>query len=234
VSDEAADAMDACIEACLASDAPLPERLARLDAGSRRWEPDYWAAVEAMVARLAAADVGRGAPVAGEPMPFFALPDTEGRLVTLDALTAQGPALVAFFRGHWCPYCRVTIRALAAAEGAIGALGARVAGIVPDRAPYAGRMRREARAGFPVTVDAGLGVALNLAIVYSMGDAVERMIAEDAIDVASYRARPSWLVPLPAMFVVDAAGVVAARFVDPDHRKRPGVDRLLEAIAEAA
>jgi peroxiredoxin len=234
VTDEAREAMRACIADCLASDAPLPERLARLDAASRRWEPDYWEAVEAMVARLRAAGVGESAPVPGEPMPFFALPDEEGRLVTLDGLIARGPALVAFFRGHWCPYCRVAIRALARAEAAIGALGARVAAVMPERAAHTRRLKREAGAWFPVLTDAGNGVALNLAIVYAMGEAVERLIARDGIDVPSFQARPSWLLPLPAMFVVDAEGFVTTRFVGPDHRRRPTVERILEALAEAA
>jgi peroxiredoxin len=234
VSDEAAEAMRACIGDCLASDAPLPERLARLDAASRRWEPEYWAAVEAMVARITAAGVGAGAPQPGEPMPFFALPDEAGRLVTLDGLTARGPALVAFFRGHWCPYCRIAFRALAGAEQAIGALGARVTAITPERPAWARQLKREAGAAFPVLTDADNGVALTLGIVYAMGEAVERLIAGDGIDVPAFHVRPSWLLPLPAMFVVDAEGFVTARFIDPDHRRRPEVGRILEALAEAA
>ncbi len=40
-------------------------------------------------------------PAAGSVAPDFALPDADGNSVTLEALVAEGPAVVAFYRGHW-------------------------------------------------------------------------------------------------------------------------------------
>ena len=56
-------------------------------------------------------DVG---PQVGEPMPEFALPDEKGRLVTLSSLLRSGPAVISVNRGHWCPYCKLDLRSLAA------------------------------------------------------------------------------------------------------------------------
>ena len=74
-------------------------------------------------------------------MPPFVLPDETGRLVSLKDLLAQGPAVVTFHRGHWCPYCRISISTLVKAQPRIEALGARMVAIVPDREQFAAEMQ---------------------------------------------------------------------------------------------
>ena len=41
------------------------------------------------------------------------------------------------------------------------------------------------------------------------------------------------MLPLPASFVVDAEGIVRARFIDPDYRKRMAIEDLLQAVRDA-
>ena len=70
------------------------------------------AIVDRLVARLKEHDAGEDAPKPGDEMPPFVLPDENGRLVGLKDLLAKGPAVVTFHRGHWCPYCRISINTL--------------------------------------------------------------------------------------------------------------------------
>ena len=74
----------------------------------------------------------------GEPLPEFNLPDENGRLVSLASLLRSGPAVVSLNRGHWCPYCKLELRSLAAIHDEIGRLGARVVSIMPDTATFTG------------------------------------------------------------------------------------------------
>ena len=59
----------------------------------------------------------------GEPMPPFLLPDETGRLIGLPSLLRQGPVAVMFYRGHWCPYCRLNVRAVIQAQDRIEGIG---------------------------------------------------------------------------------------------------------------
>ena len=68
----------------------------------------------------------------------------------LKDLLAQGPVVVTFHRGHWCPYCRISINTLAKAQPRIEALGARMVAIVPDREQFAAEMRQELNVNFPI------------------------------------------------------------------------------------
>ena len=101
---------------CRDLEAPLADRLQAFANELRRLDPRFDQAVDALVSRLAESCAGATAPKVGEPMPTFLLPDDQGRLVRLEDLLGKGPVALAFNRGHWCPYCRINIDALARAE----------------------------------------------------------------------------------------------------------------------
>jgi thiol-disulfide isomerase/thioredoxin len=94
--------------------------------------PAYGEAVDRLVAGLAENGGGENAPRPGEVMPPFMLPDENSRLVTLPSLLQSGPVAVMFFRGHWCPYCRLNVRAVIQAEARIKGMGAQIVAIMPD------------------------------------------------------------------------------------------------------
>jgi peroxiredoxin len=218
---------------CLAMDAPLPEQLASFADASRALMPAFGEAVDALVARLEEHEVGASSPAPGEPMPPFLLPDAAGRLVGLESFLAEGPAVVIFHRGHWCPYCRISSVALARAQGRIEALGARMVAITPDLQPYAQKLRAFSGATFPFLTDLDNGYAMSLNLVFWVGAAMEPMIRAVGNDVPRFQGSDSWLMPVPAVFVVARDGRVAARFLDPDYRRRMAVEDLVAAIAEA-
>lgn len=66
-------------------------------------------------------------------MPPFLLPDEHGQLVSLEAVLSKGPAGITFHRGHWCPYCRISMNALARAQNEIAAEGGQLVAIMPER-----------------------------------------------------------------------------------------------------
>src|SRR5690349_12533377 len=107
-----ADALDEALRQCRDMDAAVNDRLACYAQAVHRLTPDFAAAVDRLVERLAKAGAGAAAPQPGEPMPPFTLPDEAGRMVSLEELLKQGPVAVTFHRGHWCPYCRININAL--------------------------------------------------------------------------------------------------------------------------
>lgn len=61
-------------------------------------------------AALAAGGIPVGAVAAGDTLDAFTLPDATGQARTLDELTSEGPAVIVFYRGGWCPYCNLTLR----------------------------------------------------------------------------------------------------------------------------
>ena len=120
-------------------DAPLAERLDTYAQSLREINRPMAEAVDRLVERLNLSRLAENAPAAGEPMPPFLLPDHAGRLVGLEELLALGPLAITFARGHWCPYCKIAVSALAESADDVTAIGARMVAIVPDRQEFAAR-----------------------------------------------------------------------------------------------
>lgn len=219
---------------CIAMDASLGEQLAAFAASTAGYNAPFAAAIETLVARLQEFEVGSGAPGPGEIMPPFSLPDGEGRLVGLSDLLERGPAVMIFHRGHWCPFCRINSIAIARAQHRIERLGGQMVAIMPDRHPYPEILRSVAGSTFPFLTDADNGYAMSINLVFWVGEAMQRFIASVGNDVPRYQGNNSWLLPVPATFVIGQDGRVAARHVDPDYRKRMEVVDLIAAVARAA
>jgi peroxiredoxin len=211
-------------------DASLNERLKAFEVAVRLQRPTSVAVVDRLVARLRQHKAGEAAPGVGEPMPPFMLPDETGRMTTLADLIARGPAAIVFHRGHWCPYCRISINTLARALPRVEALGARMAAIVPDRQQFAGEMKQDSGAMFPILSDMDNGYAMSLNLAIWVGAEMEDYMRSIGRILPDYHGNDAWMLPIPATFVIGRDGRVKARFVDPDYRLRMDVEELINAL----
>lgn len=218
---------------CRDMDASLNERLEAFSEATRYLIPGYQEAVDRMVGRFKAYDAGQAAPKPGENMPFFALPDERGRLVTLTDLLAQGPLAMTFHRGHWCPYCRINTRALGEAQSRIASSGGRLAAIMPERQQFAAAFKAEGEVKYPILTDIDNGYALSLNLAVWVGEEMQKILERGGRKVPDYQGNATWVMPIPATFVIAQNGIITARFIDPDYRKRMTIEELLAALKTA-
>ena len=216
---------------CREMDGTLNEQLQAYAAAGREIFPAYGEAVDRLVVRINENGGGENAPRPGEPMPPFVLPDESGRLVALPSLVERGPVAVIFVRGHWCPYCRLNVRAVIKAYDRIRAIGADIVGIMPETQEYAAKFKTEAGAPFPVLTDLDNGYALSLNLAIWLGAEIERLLSY--LDMVDFHGNDGWVLPIPATFVVGGDGMVKARFVDPDFRRGMAIEDLLAALKDA-
>ena len=215
-------------------DAPLSDRLSAYAGAIRDLNAPFAEAVDRLIGRLRAGSAVTGSPKEGEPMPPFLLPDHSGRLVSLDDFVAAGPVAVTFARGHWCPYCRIAVTALAEIADDAKALGAEIVVIVPDRQRFAAQLRTETAAPFPILTDIENGYALSLGLVFWVGEEMQKLMLARNANPAESQGNDSWFLPVPATFIVGRDGLIKARHVDPDYRTRMEIDSVLEALRLAA
>ena len=201
---------------CRDMEGTLREQLEAYAAAGREIFPAYGEAVDRLVERINENGGGENAPRPGDPMPPFMLPDHSGKLV---------------YRGHWCPYCRLNVRAVIQAMDRIKAVGAQVVAIMPELQEYAERFKAESGAPFPVLTDLDNGYALSLNLAIWLGADIQRLLSNQ--NLASFHGNDGWVLPIPATFVVGRDGLVKARFVDPDFRRRMEIDDLLAVLRSA-
>ena len=211
-------------------DGSMGERLNAFSESVRHLRPDFTDTVDRFVQRLREHGAGDSAPRPRELMPPFILPDENGRMVGLAELIERGPAVVTFHRGHWCPYCRISINTLARAQSRMDALGARMVAIVPEKAPFAAEMKFDSNVRFPILSDMDNGYAMSLNLAVWIGGEMRELMVGLGRDLPRYQGNDSWMLPIPATFVVGRDGRIKARFLDPDYRKRAAVEDLIAAL----
>ena len=227
-----ADRLKLAFQECRDMEGTLGERLEAYAAAGREIFPAYGAAVDRLVARIHENGGGENAPRSGDSMPPFILPDVTGRLVDLKSLLQNGPIAVMFYRGHWCPYCRLNVSAVIQALDRIKALGGQVVAIMPEVQEFAGKFKSDSDAPFPVLTDLDNGYALSLNLAIWLGAEIQGLLSYQ--DMSAFHGNDGWVLPIPATFVVGRDGLVKARFVDPDFRKRMEIDDLVAALKSAS
>lgn len=227
-------ALRAAYDHCSTMDAPLGARLETYSNAVRDFIPDYASAVDKLVARLRETGAGDSAPRIGAAMPGFVLPDETGRLIALEDLLREGPAAITFHRGHWCPWCRLSLAALSRAQGDIARIGAQVAAIVPETQEFAAEFKKRVDTPFQILTDMDNGYALSINLAIWIGSELQELLSSYGLSLPAYQANDAWMLPIPATFVVDRDGHVKARFIDPDFRNRASIEQLIGALEAAA
>jgi peroxiredoxin len=228
-SDIGGQDLDAAFQRARELDVSLGEQLRAFAESARQRRPDFADAVERLVERLRQYGAGATAPQTGEPMPPFVLPDDTGHMVSLDQLVSRGPLAVTFHRGHWCPYCRININALAQAHKDVAADGGQIVAIMPDREKFVADFKSQSNVPFPILTDMDNGYALSINLTIWVGAEMQQMM-QGRQDLPSFQGNSSWMLPVPATFVVGRDGIIKARFIDPDYRKPVAIADMLAAL----
>ena len=164
----------------------------------------------------------------GDAAPMFKLSNAAGETVSLESILAQGPAIVTFYRGSWCPYCNIQLRSYQQHLSEITALGATLVAISPEK-PTPADAQDAGGYEFHVLSDAGNEVADAFGIRYRLPqDLIDAFGGR--LDLAQYNGDGSWTLPLGATYVIDTDGTIVHAFVTADYRKRAEPADLIEAL----
>jgi peroxiredoxin len=212
------DAIEQAFQEVRKRDTTLAERLQYVADRVRELSTVFADAIDTFVSRLETAGAGKDAPKIGEPMPGFLLPDDDGRLLSLDTLLKTAPVVINFYRGYWCPHCRLNAVGLAEIEDEIRP--AQIVAISAQTQEFARRIKAESGAHFPFLTDFANGYALSLNLAIWVDDAMSSLIAGAGWDIPSYQGTSGWILPIPSVFVVGQDGLIKARHVDADYRRR--------------
>lgn len=194
--------------------------------GTPDWTPVY----DAFVAALRSGAVGASAPACGDSFPDFALPDEHGRYRTLASIVADGPIVLSFNRGGWCPFCRGELSAWGERADALAKTGGRFVTITGEVGGRAGRLHEIVGPDATIMCDIDHGLALSVGLAFRCGDDLQRRYRACGLDLADIYGGGGGLLPVPATFVIDRDLTVRYAFADPDFRNRADPDTVIAAL----
>ncbi|MCP5368717.1 MAG: AhpC/TSA family protein [Hyphomicrobiales bacterium] len=218
----------------------LKDELAQQRArGAQRFSDEARAEMMAATKRLAESGLAERAVGVGHTAPRFALPDALGTTVALDDLLAKGPVVMTFYRGTWCPYCNLEVRAFQEVLPQIEDAGASLVAISPQTPDNSLTLVEKHGLGFHVLSDAGNATARDYGLVFVIDNGLRKVYQDKGLDIPGHNGDGSWELPIPATYVIGRDGKVAYAFVDADYTARAEPAEVVDALralsgAEAA
>ncbi len=200
-------------------------------AAGRQANPDFMSNVDAIIDKAKAFQQGADAIKVGQKAPQFELPNAQGKLISLDSLLHKGPLVVTFYRGDWCPYCNLQLRALQARLSEIHALGATLVAISPQ-VPDGSLTKNEINEmDFIVLSDQDAKVASQYGVAWEVPEfLVAHMRVDRNLDLDKINNGNGSILPIPATFIIGRDGQVAWNYINVDYRTRSEPDDIIAAL----
>lgn len=181
--------------------------------------------------KLAALTQTRPVIAVGDVAPDFSLPDAAGSSVHLSELLTTGPVVVSFYRGGWCPYCNIELRALQAALPALTDAGATLVAISPDAPDDSLSTAEKSDLQFPVLSDTRAAAITAYGLNYTIESVSRAVLSDEEAERAGARGVETQVLPTPATYVIGTDGRVAYAFVDHDYTHRAEPTELVAAVS---
>ncbi|MEM9277218.1 MAG: peroxiredoxin-like family protein [Pseudomonadota bacterium] len=166
----------------------------------------------------------------GDTAPDFTLPDQDGNTVALKDLLAKGPVVVSFYRGVWCPYCNLEMKALEEAIGEIKSRGASLVAISMQGAADSRKSQKDNGLSFPILSDKAGEVADKYGIRWTLQDYVIPIHAGFGVELPKIHGDGEWNLPMPARYVINTDGQVVYSEINPDYTRRPDPSELFPVL----
>ena len=200
----------------------LSQQLDEYRAGWRERVPaERRAAMERHIAHLEAGGIGKAAKQTGDRAPDIALPDVHGNVVSLAPMLEKGPVVVVFYRGGWCPFCNMQLKAYETVLPRITAAGASVVAISPEKPDDTVSTAEKNALTFPVLSDIDQKVGKAFGLVYAFTDELRSVYDGFKLDIPGKNGTPGeWSLPLSATYVIGSDGRVLFADTGVDYRHR--------------
>ena len=195
-----------------------------------RVPPARVALMERATAELKKTGIETAAKQRGERMPSLSLPDATGNLVSLDQLLAQGPLVVVFYRGGWCPYCNLELRAWQTHLPELERLGATLVAISPQTPDNSLSTVEKNVLAFPVLSDSELEAASAFGVGFTLPPELAELYLSVGNNLPEINGNGQWVLPIPASFVIDQHGVIQAAYIDADYRNRAEPAEIMDLL----
>src|SRR5437879_2393365 len=152
----------------------------------------------------------------GQKAPDFTLPIATAGEGALSSLLKKGPVVLSCYRGEWCPFCNLELRAYQQALPEMEALGAAFVAVSPEKPEFAQLLADKQKLTCPVLTDHENLIGRKYGLVYQMNSEVKAIALNFGNDISKRNGSHKWELPVPGTFVIDTKGVVRFAQVDPN------------------
>ena len=170
----------------------------------------------------------------GSKVPTLVLFTPDNKQANLSSLLARKPTVLVVYKGSWCVYCQKQLADLQKIEPDLLALGYQIIAVSPD-SPAEIKKTLQCRAlNYQLLSDESHQLIKALGIAYYVDSETRRELETFGVNLAAFSKQPEWVLPVPAVFLVDTSSGIRWEYVNPDYRERVPPEVLLAAARAMA
>jgi peroxiredoxin len=212
----------------------LKEQLAEYRAGwFRRVPPERQAIMERHIEQLGEGPIAQTMLKVGDRVPSIVLGNARGGTTDVGALLKKGPVIVTFYRGGWCPFCNLELKAFQDVLPEISAVGATLVAISPEKPDETLSTAQKNALTFEVLSDVGQKVGRAFGLVYEFTEELKSAYRGFGRDVSAHNGTPGdWALPVSATYVIEPDSTIIYANTDPDYRDRADPREVLQVLTQ--
>lgn len=169
----------------------------------------------------------------GQTIPSASLKDLNGNSVDIAKLTAGKPSIIFFYRGGWCPFCNSQMGQLQAIEPQLLEMGYQLIGISPDTPEKLTASMTKQELSYTLLSDANLAASKAFGLAYfTSAKTTARYTSKMKLESKLWQTptgESRLVLPVPAVYISDASGLVHFQYVNPNFRVRPAPELIITA-----
>lgn len=200
---------------------PLREAIAaNVEMTQKKVPVDILQVMDRCTLELKASGLEQRARRTGDAMPEFVLPNQDGQPRRFADYLARSPVVLNIYRGGWCPYCNLEMKALHDALPAIEARGVQLVGMAPELPDRARTTAANNGLKIDILSDAGNRVSEQLGLVFELPMELRPIYERFGLDIPAYNGDRTFRLPMPATYIIDQTGRIVFDFVNADYTRR--------------
>lgn len=147
-----------------------------------------------------------------------------------EALENNEFVVINFYRGQWCPYCNLELKALQTINDELAKLNAKIIAISPQTPDSSLSTKEKNELAFEVLSDKENKVAKEYGLVFSLAEELRPIYKSFGIDIESSNKEDSYELPMPATYIINKNQEIIYSFIDEDYTKRSEPQTILDII----
>jgi len=168
----------------------------------------------------------------GDKIPQIVLPNATNKEIDINKYLNEGPVVISFYRGGWCPYCNLELRALQENLKEIESAGGKLFAISPELPDNSISSKEKHNLKFEVLSDVGNKVANKFGLVFNLAEELRPIYKQFNFDIPNNNGDNSWSLPIPATYIVNQKGIITKCFVNADYTKRMEPSDIIDALSK--
>jgi len=166
----------------------------------------------------------------GEKAVDFELTNALGQNIVLFEELAKGPVVLVYYRGGWCPFCNMQLKAYQKILPEIQAIGAQLIAISPQKPDHSLSLQEKEELEFQVLSDPNGLVTAKYNLLFDVPQGVKEIMEGVGLDLAEYNDTSKWILPVPATFMIDESAVIRSAYVNPNFMQRQSPEEILREL----